>query len=138
MALLFVRARDTRVPILHAKAVGEAHVLICPIFDNACKLRFGGHLNLYIRAYVRNHLIPSNVLDGCHLAASLSAPVASRAAAATTSATTTSTLLVLLLIRLLELLLVLLIVPLDGRGSKDLGGSRSVSSSHCHRRRVCR
>ncbi len=70
------------------------------------------------------------------LATFLSAPDALCASAATTSTMTTSPLLVLLLTWLLELLLVLLSVSLDERGSKDLGGLRNVSLSHCPQRRV--
>jgi hypothetical protein len=40
MALLFVGARDTCVPILQIEATGEAHILICPIFDDVFELGF--------------------------------------------------------------------------------------------------
>jgi hypothetical protein len=96
-------AHDTFVPILHVEATGETNILDGPSFNNDCILQVGGLLILDSCRNVWDHLIPSNVLGGCHLATSSSSLGTAHTPAVTATAHATPALLVLLLI-LIQLL----------------------------------
>ncbi len=116
------------MPILHVEAKGKTNILVGSSFKDICVLPAGGLLILYSCRNVQNHLIPFNVLGRCHLALSSSSSPGTARMPAVTS--TTPAMLVLLLVGLLNLLLVLQLVPLEGRGRKDLWGWRIIGPSH--------
>jgi hypothetical protein len=91
-------AYDTCVPILHLEATGETKVLVGLSFSDVCVLRTGKLAILDSCRNVWDHLIPSDVLGGCHLATSSSSPGIASMPIATATTTATPVLLVLLLV----------------------------------------